>query len=235
MRTLNTVLLSLGLVSAAALASCASADKGGPVPRAYLEGTQLDRNPIGVAEKTAYLEVKLDPLDAHLRLSEKAKIKAFVADYKQHGHGPMIMSVPQNHANEELAVKAVAEAREIAWSQGVDYEDIRGSAYDAQGSDAAPVVLAFTAYEAIAPDCPQKSELDFSNATSNNDMPTLGCSVRTNMAAMIADPADLLGQRPLDAGDVARRSAQLALYREGSTTAAERSDEEKGTVSTAVN
>ncbi len=235
MRRLNTFIISMGLVSAAALTGCASDDKSGPVPRAYLEGTTLDRNPIGVAEKTAYLEVKLNPLDSHLRLEEKAKIRAFVADYKQHGHGPIIMSLPENQANEELAVKAVAEAREIAWSAGVGYEEIRGSAYDAQGNDGAPVVLAFKAYEAIAPDCPQKSEIDFSNAMSNNDMPTLGCSIRTNMAAMIADPADLLGQRPLDEGDLARRVAQLELYREGQTTAAERSQDETGSVSTAVN
>ena len=179
--------------------------------------------------------MKLNVLDKHLRLEEKAKIRAFVNDYVQRGHGPLIMSLPKNHGNEELAVKAVAEAREIAWTAGVDYQEIRGSAYEAGGSSTAPIVMAFTAYDAIAPDCPQKSMIDFADATSNNDMSTLGCSVRTNMAAMIADPADLLGQRPLDEGDLARRTAQLALYREGQATAAQRSDAESGSVSTAVN
>lgn len=235
MRILSNVLISLGFAGAAALSGCSSVEPNGPVPVEYLSGTTLDRNPIRVAERTNYLEVKLNVLDAHLRLEEKANIRNFVADYIQRGHGPLIMSLPKNHANEELAVKAVAEAREIAWTAGIDYEDIRGSAYDADGSDSAPIVLAFTAYDAIAPDCPQKSMVDFADATSNNDMPTLGCSVRANMAAMIADPADLLGQRPLDAGDLARRTAQLELYRQGEATGATRSDDESGSVSTAVN
>ena len=235
MRTLSKVFISLGLASALAVAGCSSVEPNGPIPVEYLSGTTLDRNPIQVAQRTAYLEVKLNVLDDHLRLEEKAKIRAFVTDYIAHGHGPLIMSLPKNHGNEELAVKAVAEAREIAWTAGVDYEEIRGSAYDANGSNTAPIVLAFTAYDAIAPDCPQKSRVDFADAKSNNDMPTLGCSVRTNMAAMIADPADLLGQRPLDEGDLARRTAQLELYRNGEATGATRSEDETGTVSTAVN
>lgn len=235
MRTLSKVFISLGFSAAMAVAGCSSVEPNGPVPVEYLSGTTLDRNPIRVAQRTAYLEVKLNVLDDHLRLEEKANIRAFVTDYIQRGHGPLIMSLPKNHGNEALAVKAVAEAREIAWTAGVDYQAIRGSAYDANGSETAPIVMAFTAYDAIAPDCPQKSRIDFADATSNNDMPTLGCSVRTNMAAMIADPADLLGERPLDAADLARRTAQLELYRNGESTGATRSEEESGTVSTAVN
>ncbi|MEQ8558611.1 MAG: CpaD family pilus assembly protein [Henriciella sp.] len=231
----SKILIACGLVSAMALAGCSSVEPNGPVPREYLTGTTLDRNQIQVAKRTAYLEVKLNVLDKHLRLEEKARIRAFVDDYISRGHGPLIMSLPKNHGNEELAVKAVAEAREIAWSAGVEYEEIRGSAYDANGSDSAPIVMAFTAYDAVAPDCPQKSMIDFADATSNNDMQTLGCTVRTNMAAMIADPADLLGQRPLDEGDLARRTAQLALYREGQPTAAQRGESESGAVASAVN
>lgn len=235
MRTLNKIVAACGLGSAILLAGCSSVEPNGPVPVEYLSGTTLDRHQIRVAERTAYLEVKLNVLDSHLRLEEKAKIQAFVRDYISRGHGPLIMSLPKNHGNEELAVKAVAEAREIAWSSGVDYEEIRGSAYDAGGSNTAPIVLAFKAYDAIAPDCPQRSTIDFSDATSNNDLPTLGCSVRANMAAMIADPVDLLGQRPLDESDLARRTAQLELYRNGESTTAARGESESGAVSTAVN
>lgn len=236
MRTLNKIAFASGLAAITLLGACSSVEaKGGPVPMEYLTGTTLDRNPIKVAERTAYLEVRLDVRDDHLRLEERAKIQAFVRDYIRHGHGPLIMSLPENHGNEPLAVKAVAEAREIAWTAGVDYQQIRGNSYEANGSMTAPIVLAFTAYDAIAPDCPQKSTIDFTNAMSNNDMPTLGCSVRTNMAAMIADPADLLGDRPLDEGDLARRTAQLALYRAGEATGAARGEGESGAISSAVN
>ena len=235
MRTLTKIISSAGLVSALALAGCSSAGPSGPVPVSYLQGTTLDRQNVGVARRTAYLEVRLNPRDSQLRLEERARIEDFVSEYMTPGHGPLVMSLPKNHANEELAVKAVAEARDIAWSAGVGYNEMRGSAYDAGGSPTTPVVMAFTAYDAVAPDCPSKSRIDFADATSNNDMPTLGCSVRTNMAAMIADPADLLGQRPLDEADLARRTAQLELYRQGESTGAQRSEQESGTISSAVN
>lgn len=236
MRTLKTLLLACTLAPALIVAGCQSSSRhGGPVPEAYLTGTTLDRNPISVAKRTQYLEVSLNPLDGHLRLSEIEKIRGFVAQFRDHGHGPLIMSLPKNHANEELAVKAVAEAREIAWSQGVDYQKMQGSAYDAAGQAGAPVILAFLSYEAIAPYCPQKSAFDFANATSNNDMSSLGCTVRTNMAAMIADPADVLGNRPLDASDRIRREIQLELYRNGESTASQPDEQASGAVSTAVN
>ena len=64
---------------------------------------------------------------------------------------------------------------------------------------------------------------------------TLGCSVRTNLAAMIADPADLLANRPLDPGDLVRREVILEKFRAGESTASIRSNQESGAVSDAVN
>lgn len=234
MRTLKVIAASAGLASVLVLSGCQSRGNGGPIPQSYLSGTVLDRNEIQLSEATRYLEVQLNPLDSHLRLNERARIEGFVEAYKAEGHGPLVMSLPQNHANEELAVKAVAEAREIAWAAGVDYTEISGSAFEADGRNA-PMVLGYRAYAAVAPDCPSKAVYNFADATTNNDLPSLGCSVRTNMAAMIARPGDLLGNRPQDPSDLARRQVQLELYRVGETTAASRGEEESGAVSTAVN
>ena len=234
MRTLKAFIAFAGLVSSVALAGCSSMNPSAAIPESYYTGTTLDRNEIGLAETTEYLEVQMNPLDSQLRLGERERIRAFVYDYKARGHGPLVMSLPKNHQNEELAVKAVAEAREIAWQAGVEYQEIRGGAFEADGQNA-PMVIGFRAFKAIAPTCLQKSAYDFSDASSNNDLPALGCSVRTNMAAMIADPADLLGQRAEDPSDLARRQVQLELYRAGEPTGAARGDEESGAVSTAVN
>ena len=95
-------------------------------------------------------------------------------------------------------------------------------------------MLAYTAFRANAPECGSLADQDFSDASSNNELPTLGCAVRTNMAAMIADPADLFGERDLEEGDNERRSTVLGLYRQGQPTGAQRSDDENGAVSTAV-
>ena len=227
----KTMIAVLGL--AGLVAGCQSS-KDPAIPAAYYQGTALERNSIGVAAQTEYLRVNLNPMDSQLRQTEIRKIKGFLAQYKRSGHGPLIMSMPKNFANPQLAVEATAEARDLAWKAGIEYHQIAGSAYEAGGVADAPLILAFKSFDAIAPDCPQLSTIDFADASSNNDLPTLGCAVRANMAAMIADPADLLGQRDLEPGDPLRRATQLGAWREGSPTGAERSDEESGAISSAV-
>lgn len=232
-----TIITAAILTASTVLSGCQSREKTKDpiIPTSYYQGTTLDRNAIGVRGQSEVLEVDLNAMDSQLRQVQLARIEAFLARYNRVGQGPLIMSMPKNFANQSLAVKATAEARDLAWNSGVEYDQIVGSAYDAGGSADAPLILVFQSFDAVAPDCPQHSETNFTDARSNNDLPTLGCVVRTNMAAMIAEPSDLLGQRDLEDGDLARRVTQLEAWREGGQTGAERSDQESGAVSTAVN
>lgn len=204
------------------------------VPKSYLEGTALDRNAIGVEKKTEFLEVAIHPEASELSLADKARISDFVAAYRDHGHGPLILSLPASSANPQLAVAAVAEARAIAYEKGVSYQEIAGTNHGAGSDVSEPMIMAFQSYDAIAPACPSLATVDFSNMTSNNELPTLGCSLRANQAAMIADPADLLGTRALDQGDPVRRGIILDKFRQGEATASTRTTDESGTVSQAV-
>lgn len=228
----NFALLALG-ASLISLGACASSAPTS-VPSNYLVGTALDRNEIGVTRRTEFLEIAIDPHAGELSSTDRQKIRSFVGLYAQRGHGPLVLSLPQATANPQLAVTAVAEARAIAWESGIEYDEIAGTAHGAGESYAQPMILAFQIYDAVAPDCAQKSAYDFSDVSSNNNLPTLGCSVRTNLAAMIADPADLLGSRPLDPSDLARREVILEKFRQGEITGAARSDEESGAVSQVV-
>ena len=231
----KTLMISAIFGGAALLAGCQSKNDPGNVPAEYYSGTTLDRNAIGVTQHTEYLEVMLDPRDTQLRLDEVAKVRSFLNTYTDVGHGPLVVSMPKHAENPQLAVGAVSEVRQLAWEAGVDYEDIMGAAYDANGRAITPVVMAFKTFKAVAPKCKSLAEQDIANAVSNSDLPSLGCAVRTNMAAMIAEPADLLGERELSEGDLVRRSNQLQLWRTGETTAATRTDAESAIVSTAVN
>lgn len=234
MRLTHRPHLFLALAAAALTAACASGPEG-PIPPAYLTGTSLDNNEIGVGEDIRSIQVAVDARNAWINPADHARIRAFAADYRQRGHGLLVVSVPASLGADPYAVAAVSEMRDIAWAEGVAYDDLRARAYDPAGRRDAPLLLSFQAYTAIAPYCPPKFAVQFSDITSNNDMETLGCSVRVNQAAMIAEPADLLGQRALEDGDIVRRQNQLELYRTGEPTAAERSESETGTISNAVN
>lgn len=229
----NLAILALG-ASLMTLGGCASS-----APTAAsadsLQGTVLSRNEIGVQKRTEFLEIAIHPEASELSDSDRTRIRNFVAAYAQSGHGPLILSLPEASANPQLAVTALAEARAIAWDKGVEYSEISGTAHGAGMATSQPLILAYQAYDAVAPECRQKSAIDFSDVSSNGPQATLGCSVRTNLAAMIADPADLLGNRPLEPGDADRREVILAKFREGVSTGAERSAAESGTVSDAVN
>jgi pilus assembly protein CpaD len=229
----NRSILALG-AGLFTLGACASSLPS-PVTSEMLRGTVLSRNEVGVTKRTEFLEVAIHPELSELPDVERARIRAFVSTYAQRGHGPLVMSMPAASANPQLAVTAVAEARAIAWERGIEYDEISGTSHGAGEVYSQPMILAFQVYEAVAPQCQQKSELDFADASSNNTLPTLGCSVRTNLAAMIADPADLLGTRALELADMDRRTVILEKFRAGESTAAERSDQESGTVSDAVN
>jgi pilus assembly protein CpaD len=144
------------------------------------------------------------------------------------------MSLPESSANPQLAVAAVAEARAIAYENGVQYEEIEGTHHGEGSLVSEPMILAFQSFEAIAPDCPSLATIDFADISSNNERSTLGCAVRSNLAAMIADPADLLGTRPLDKADPLRQSVILEKFRQGESTASTRTNQESGTVSQAI-
>lgn len=223
--------LSAGL---AALGACSSGPSGA-VPAHYMHGTVLDQHQISVVKRTEFLEVAIDGHSSELSNQDRARIRSFVDTYTRRGHGPLVLSMPQASANPQLAVAAAAEARAIAWELGVEYDEIAGTAHGAGSPVSEPLILAYQIYDAIPPNCAQKSSVDFSNIDSNNHQPTLGCSVRTNLAAMIADPADLLGQRPLDRADLSRREVILEKFRQGESTASVRAAQESGAVATVIN
>lgn len=225
------LLLSAAISGFMVLSACQSDGPPRNVPAEYFSGNSLDRNAIGVTQHTEYLEVTMDPRDTQLRIPEIMKIQSFLNTYRDEGHGPLVISMPRDSENDQLAVGAVAEIRQLAWEAGVAYEEMLGAAYNAGERTETPIVMAFKMFKAHAPDCPSMAELDVTNAVSNSDLPNLGCAVRTNMAAMIAEPADLLGERDLDELDLTRRSAQLQLWRDGETTAAVRTPAESAVVS----
>ena len=230
----NTLLTAAALGTVVFLSACQSNGAPSHVPASYFNGTPLDRHQIGVTQHTEYLEVVMDPRDTQLRLGELSKVRSFLDQYADVGHGPLVVSMPKHAENPQLAVGAVSEIRQLAWEAGISYEAMLGAAYDASGRAKTPIVMAFRTYKAVAPECQSLAELDLSDGTSNSDLPTLGCAIRTNMAAMIAEPADLLGGRELSEGDKVRRATQLQLWQQGQATAASRTDAESAVVSTVV-
>ena len=66
--------------------------------------------------------------------------------------------------------------------------------------------------------------------TLMNDTPkNFGCSVQHNIAAMVADPRDLLGPGPMGPVDTARRATVMDHYEKGEVTQADKRSVDKST------
>lgn len=219
-----------GLIAGAAgvLAACQTSPQ--MIPAAPLAA---DRHQIRVEETAEQFEFAPAPHTLGLEPAERASLARMMEAYAQEGRGPLVVSYPRGSQNEDAAVTALDELRDMAYEYGLPAHLVRGAPYDAAGRGRAPVTVSYTRLQARGPECGQVWT-DISKSYANGPTPNFGCATKANLAAMIADPADLLGPRDMTPPDLARRATVLEAYRSGESTAAERSEQETGTVSDAV-
>jgi len=216
-KTIGALIGLAGLVTLGACATTAPAGLGTPQASAVAE--------------TYRAGFAVDPRDNGLTWAQQGMLAAVAAEYKARGHGPLVISYPQGAGNEDAAIGAIAEARSFFYEQGIDWRVIAGGAYDARGRQNGELIFSFTRYAAVAPtECDgswDQMALEFDNQHHTN----FGCAMAVNLAAMVADPRDLMAPRDMDASDTGRRQTVIDGYRAGQSTASERSDHESGAVS----
>jgi pilus assembly protein CpaD len=190
---------------------------------------------ISAREVTA--ELKIDDIAANEKLGpdEREAVKYFVAAYEDEGHGALVISRPTNGANDLSAARAANDARAVMLAEGLDPAVIVEGPYDATGARAAPLVISYKTFEAFVPGCPDISHYDFASMGTNSALPSFGCATAVNLAAMIANPRDLVRPTPMDPADAGRRMITMTKYRNGEVPGAARSQDASGAVSSAVN
>jgi pilus assembly protein CpaD len=218
-----------GLAAALGAAGCASTPE-----KPYMAKTSLDMHPITVRQDAARLEIAVAPEDAAVRTADLGALSVFLDEYKTRGRGPLVISMPAGAGNSEAAVRVGADLRRVLYDQAVAADGVAGGAYDAAGKPAAPIILSFERYEADAVDCPSYGAKNAARSWDNEPMPSFGCSINANIAAMLVDPGDVVAPQPMDAASAQRRGEVFDKYRKGLPTGAERSADERGTISQAV-
>lgn len=217
---MKTTIKAAFLVLGVTLAGCASAPHSGQnLPQATAEA-EIYRS-----------EMIIDPRDNGLTFAQLDQLDAIATEYKARGHGPLVISYPQGAANEQAAMHAIANARTVLFEAGLNWRQISGGAYHASSQHNGALVFSFTRYRAIAPDCPQGWDDLTPSLNDNGRYQRFGCSMAANMAAMIADPRDLVAPRTMEPGDTGRRQTVLDQYRRGQPTASQGSGQDSGAVS----
>lgn len=210
------------ILSAAILGLAACASSG---PRELPQATAV--------QERVRVEMPVDPRDNGLTWAQLDLVAALADEYKAVGHGPFVISYPAEAGNSEAAIAAIADVRTRLYEHGLDWREIGGGAYHARGRASAPVIFSFERYVAVAPDCPQVWP-DMTESSPGEAWPQFGCATASNLAAMVADPRDLVAPRGMGDPDSGRRQAIIDAWRSGQPTATRRSAEESGTVSEVV-
>ena len=107
------------------------------------------------------------------------------------------------------------DIRKVLIEAGVKGNRIVLTSYDpADSSASAPVRLSFVAVTAITGDCGQwPSDLFGPSIRDNTNWENFGCATQQNLAAQVANPADLVGPRGMTPIDAQRRAEVISIYR----------------------
>ncbi len=156
--------------------------------------TTAERHPITVDQQTVTLEIPVDQTLSGLSRGSLAELDAFLTEYRTRGHGPMTVTAPSGGPSDRDAQEAAANIRQALNAFGLAYSEMQGATYR-RGAGNDGVIVSFTRYAASGPVCGVFSG-EVKARLKSVRAPNFGCADQANLAAMVADPADLARMQP---------------------------------------
>lgn len=179
------------------------------------------RHPILIAEEPETLTLPIGMKAGELSPEIARAIEGFVRDYRESGTGFLTIQVPSGSANEVAALNAGRAAQAIVVQSGVPASLVRFAPYRVgDHAKLGAVQLTFLKLKATTPECGVWPE-DAGAEAANRDYFNFGCAYQQNLAAMVANPADLVRPRAEDPANGARRSKVIQDYSQGKETKSE--------------
>ncbi len=176
-----------------------------------------EMHPISVDSQIVTLTIDADPTTTDLSDMDKARLRAFANAYLTNGHGPLTITAPSGFADAD-GHEAAADIRKALNDAGVPWETLAGATYRTGGDAGDQLIVSYTHYVATASECgiwTGVAERDYRNLRSPNH----GCATQNNIAAMVADPHDLIAPAALAPRDAMATSRGIEAYRLGESTA----------------
>jgi pilus assembly protein CpaD len=216
----------LVLCLAATAAACASTDADKLADRKPPPLTPTEQFAITVTPGQD--QILLAPHADGLSTAQTAALQGLAERWRDNGDGVIRVQTP-THGGEE-AYRSASLIQDALTGLGVRPDQVQLADYDAGPRPHAPIVVGFTRYDAKGPDCAHRWN-NLTRSMDNRPSENFGCATTANIAAMIANPADLIAPRPSDPADAARRGYVLSKYRQGQVTSTAKDDQASGTIS----
>lgn len=199
------------------------------------------RHPFVLTDGTRTLDV-FPTGPGHLDPRQASDIDAFLLEYRRYGRGTIALDIPRGASPSAGAAieRTAAAIRSQVARAGVPAGALSAAGYAVTDpSLASPVRLSFQRMEAkVAIACGLwPNDLGASDyAFSHRNQPSWnqGCATRSNIAAQVADPVDLVRGREEGRIDTIRRTQVINQLREGKDPSTEWRQDGKATVKDAV-
>jgi pilus assembly protein CpaD len=195
------------------------------------------RHPVVVQEADHSIDVFVGSRRGGLTASQRTDVAAYAQNWLNEGTGPIVVDLPVATPNARAAEQSLRDIQGIFASSGVPTRGVSVRRFTpADPRQFATIKLNYPKVRADAGPCglwPEdlgpsaKSQIYQSNRPYWN----LGCASQRNMAAMVANPADLTQPRPESPAYTNRRSTVFGKYAKGESPATIYPDADKGKVS----
>jgi pilus assembly protein CpaD len=220
-------LLAVSLL-ALGLAGCKTLDEPGGHVAGWTLIDPSQRHPIMVSQQPATMSLRVARGSVGLSPGQKEQVAGFISRYRgmDSGNSKLVLSVPSGSPNESAAVHAVGDMRRIFSSFGFADSTVVIEPYREARDANAPIRLSYLRYVAEGPQCNRWTG-NLADDSRNLNYANFGCAQQRNLAAQIANPADLLGPRTMDPADSERHTIMFDKYRQGKPTGADKSSDER--------
>jgi pilus assembly protein CpaD len=175
------------------------------------------RHPIVIAETQKQLMVPVGNASRELNFAEKEVVSGFIGNYSMQGSGAIYVSSPADSPNAGAAGHIANQVAQVIAENGYQGSVLMAQ-YNAPADQATPpVIVSFGAITASAGPCGKWTE-DVLTTPENKNYSNFGCAYQNNLAAMVANPMDLLGPRKTGPIDAADRDKVISDYRTSTGT-----------------
>jgi pilus assembly protein CpaD len=192
------------------------------------------RHPISVTEAPHTLQIFIGSNRGELTAEQRAELLEFAQTWKQEATGGVLIDLPTGTVNEGAAAAALREIQSILAASGVPPKTMMVRSYPANARTLATVRITYPKITAQAGPCgmwpedigPTYNRDYFENQPSWN----YGCASQRNLAAMVANPSDLVQPQHETPPYNMRRTKVMEKYRDGESTATRYPNENAGKI-----